>query len=101
MTYHDDFVPYIDVLSLEQWGRLFVSLLKYSAYDENPDFTDDVVLKVIWTTVKKGLERDSERYKERCSRAKYAVYCRETKKAGSPVMSYEKWQETSAYFDIR
>jgi len=100
MIYHDDFISYTEVLSLEQMGKLFVAILKFSAFDEIPDFEDDRELKIIWIGVMKGIERDAKRYVENCKNKKYAAYCRECDKNGVPRMTKEQWKKTNGYFDI-
>ena len=54
------------MLSDEQVGRLLKGLLTYADRGEKPDFTDDITLRVLFSILRKQIDREYEKYDERC-----------------------------------
>lgn len=61
----------LDVLEDTDKGRLFEGILRYGRDGEVPDFTGP--LMAVWALIKNRLDRDSQRYADRCEKARAAV----------------------------
>lgn len=66
-------------------GRLFEGILRYGRDGEVPDFTGP--LMAVWALIKHRLDRDSQRYADRCEKARAAVN--------------KRWGNTDEYERIR
>ena len=54
------------MLSDEQVGRLLKGLLNYADRGEKPDFTDDITLRVLFSILRKQIDREYKKYDELC-----------------------------------
>lgn len=90
-----DVIPALDELSDSQAGRLFRAVMKYAKDGETPDIEDQMV-RLVWATMKKSLDRDAERYATLCTKNSYRVYTRWAKEKGDAVLPYDEWY-TSVY----
>ena len=68
LLYKDSYEE-VMLLSIEQRGKLLTALYEYAITTQEPDF-DDIALKIVFSTIKRGIDRDSEKYEERCKRNK-------------------------------
>lgn len=94
MVYFDDVLPALDLLSNEEAGRLFRSMLEYAKLGVVPDFGDSVVLNMAWRFVQPQIERDKAVYDKKLLKTRYAVYCREQKKKNIEPLEFEEWVQT-------
>ena len=62
----NDCADELAMLSDEQVGRLLKGLLSYADRGEKPDFTDDITLRVLFSILRKQIDREYEKYDERC-----------------------------------
>ena len=62
-----DSAPQWDMLSYEQKGKLIEALMSYGSTGEESDI-DDPVVKMAYIGMKATLDRDSEKYDERCKK---------------------------------
>ena len=53
----------IEMLSMEQRGILFTAILKYTADQPIPDFTDNAV-KIAFSFIRSQIDRDAEKYNQ-------------------------------------
>ena len=58
----------IDQLSNEQRGRLFLALFDYACDKIEPDFEGDPVLNMGFSVIRNYLDRDEEKYHEKCKK---------------------------------
>ena len=69
---HNSFIIYHDTgdmvikLSDESAGRLFKGIFQYAREGTVPDFSDDMVLEMVFIPIKNYLDRDAEAYEQRC-----------------------------------
>ena len=62
----NDYADEFGMLSDEQTGRLLKGLLNYADRGEKPDFTDDITLRVLFSILRKQIDREYEKYDELC-----------------------------------
>ena len=84
-----DLRPCLTQLSAAEKGRLLEAILDYSEFGTVPDFSGK--LGIAWGFLRPKLDRDSEAYARKVQQRKYAVYVRESKKSGTPPLSFEEW----------
>lgn len=89
MIYHD-IRPSLALLNNEQKGQLFDAILAYSEDGCEPAFID-LGLAILWTQLKPQIDRSNARYEKTIIQRKYAVYCREEKRAGRDPMAFEDY----------
>lgn len=65
---YGDIEPVIDELSDEQVGQLFRGMVQYFNTGETPDFTG--VLKFVFIPIQQQIDRDAEKYAEKCAKNK-------------------------------
>lgn len=77
----------LSLLSDAQTGRLIKALLQYADSGEMPDLSDDTLVQLMFSILKKQIDRDFETYEEKCERrtssAKKAAQARYRKKEKS------------------
>lgn len=61
-----DVAPCLERLSLEEKGRLFAAILEYGQYGVVPDL--EGMTGVAWDFIRPRVDRDAERYEEKCQR---------------------------------
>ena len=81
----NDYADEFGMLSDEQVGRLLKGMLNYADRGEKPDFTDDITLRVLFSILRKQIDREYEKYDELC-RARSAA----GRKAAAARYSREK-----------
>lgn len=74
-----DSLKELDLLTDEQTGKLLKALLRYAENGEEPDFSDDKAICVMFSMMKKQVDRDFGKYQELCDRRSEAG-----KKGGAP-----------------
>lgn len=65
-------------LDLEETGRLFLAILDYSEYRNEPDFSEEneLALCVAWDVIKPKIDADLLRYQEKCEKNRKAAQAR-------------------------
>lgn len=101
MIYFDDVLPALDLLSDEEAGRLFRSVLGYAKSGVAPDFGDSVALNMAWRFVRLQIERDMAVYDKKLLKTRYAVYCREQKKKDIEPLAFEEWVQVISSDDTK
>ena len=88
-----DILPPIKTLPDADRGKLFTAMLEYAQFGVVPEF--DGALNMAWQFILPKLDRDEEAYKKKSVvPKKYAVFCREYRKAnpGIDPPSFEEWK---------
>lgn len=75
-------------------GLLFLGAMRYGK-DETPPTFQNPLLSVIWPLIKTAVDHDAEAYDAKILQKKYAVYVRETKKAGRDPMDFDAWKAST------
>lgn len=86
-----DVLDILDELTDEESGQLFRAILKYAATGEIPEFSDRG-LRMIWKEQQRKIDRDIEKYEEKCVKSAYSTYCRECKRAEIEPLAFEEWR---------
>ena len=89
MIYFDSIRPALSRLDDSQLGALFRAIIEYAQTGAVADL--DNMAGFAFDSLRPKIDRDDERYQEQCQKSSYAVYCRETKKAGSQPLSFDQW----------
>ena len=84
-----DLRPCLTQLSAAEKGRLLEAILDYSEFGTVPDFSGK--LGIAWGFLRPKLDRDRDAHARKVQQRKYAVYVRESKKSGTPPLSFEEW----------
>ena len=66
-----DWLSLIEDLNMEQRGRLFTAILELENFGTDPDFSDDVELKVLFKVVHRALADSDREYEETVKRKEY------------------------------
>ena len=90
MLYFDAVRPAISRLDETQCGVLLRSLMDYAQYGVVPEL--DPMTGLAFDMLVPKIDRDAERYEESREQRQYAVYTREKKRSGEPVMSIGEWR---------
>ena len=77
---HCDIEDQLDLLTNEQVGTLFRSVVRYAS-DEEEISSNDGMVKLLFSVIKKQIDRDTEKYKAVCERRR---------EAGSKICSKER-----------
>lgn len=85
-----------DLLSLipeseERW-QILGALIDYAIDGDLPDFSGNIPAQMAWMSIKPHLDANGEKYQNKESSTRYAVYCRELKKAGEVPLPYTAWK---------
>lgn len=75
-------------------GLLFLGAMRYGKDETLPTFQNPL-LSVIWPLIKTAVDHDAEAYDAKILQKKYAVYVRETKKAGRDPMDFDAWKAST------
>lgn len=89
MIYFDTVLPAFERLDDEQLGALFRAVVCYAAHGEIVEL--DGMAGLTFDMMRPKLDRDDQKYRDKCIKSEYATYCREMKKQGSEPLSYERW----------
>lgn len=90
MLYFDAVRPAISRLDETQCGVLLRSIMDYAQYGVVPEL--DSMTGLAFDMLVPKIDRDAERYEESREQRQYAVYTREKKRSGEPVMSIGEWR---------
>ena len=90
MLYFDAVRPAISRLDETQCGVLLRSVMDYAQYGVVPEL--DPMTGLAFDMLVPKIDRDAERYEESREQRQYAVYTREKKRSGEPVMSIGEWR---------
>lgn len=82
--------PCLKRLSPEEKGVLFEAILDYGEFGVVPEL--DGAAAIAWDFIQPRIDKDGERYENTVKQREYAVYVRETKKAGQGPLSFEEWK---------
>lgn len=66
MLYFDR-LPYLNRMTREQRGDLFLFIMEYAQYGVVPEI-EDAMLGMAWDVVKPAIDLDTERYEARCEK---------------------------------
>lgn len=89
MIYFDTVLPAFERLDDAQLGALFRAVVSYAAHGEIIEL--DGMAGLVFDLMRPKIERDDQKYQEKCIKSEYATYCRETKKLGSEPLPYDRW----------
>lgn len=84
----------LEILNMEQRGELLTAILDYAADGIAPTF-EDSLLRMAWTIVRRGIDRDDTQYRTTILRRKYAAYCRYEKEADRTPLAFDEWLHES------
>ena len=90
MLYFDAVRPAISRLDETQCGVLLRAVVDYAQYGVVPEL--DAMTGLAFDMLVPKIDRDAERYEESREQRQYAVYTREKKRSGEPVMSIGEWR---------
>ena len=79
MLYFDDIEPILTIISAEQKGILFDSIIQYARHGTVPEIQDQL-LSMAWQIIKPKLDRDHINYENKSIKSEYSVFIREIKK---------------------
>jgi hypothetical protein len=85
--------PALNLLSVEDKGRLFEAILDYGEYGALPSFENFPSLAMAWEFLRPMLEKDSANYEDKVRKSRYAAYCKEADKGGGKRLSFSEWEE--------
>ena len=63
-----DSLKELDLLTDEQTGKLLKALLRYAENGEEPDFSDDKAIMLMFSMMSRRIDRDFERYSKVCEK---------------------------------
>lgn len=92
MLYFDIRQP-LQVLPMEEKGRLFDAILEYGEFGTVPDF--DGMLAMAWGFIQPRLDRDGENYENTIAQRKYAAFCKKIGNTDVCKPSFEEWKEAT------
>ena len=84
MLYFDR-LPYLNRMTREQRGDLFLWIMEYAQYGVVPEI-EDPMLGMAWDVVKPAIDLDTERYEAKCERNRENIQKR-WKKASNTTVS--------------
>ena len=74
-----DLYDELEMIGDAQTGRLVKALLRYADSGAQPDFSDDIALRMLFSVMKKQIDRDFKKYTELCEKRSEAG-----KRGGAP-----------------
>ena len=86
-----DLVDALNSLDDVQAGQLFKALMAYAQWGEVRPLTG--VAEFAFRTARPRIDKDAERYADRCRKNLYYSYLRSAKQRGEPLLEYEEWEE--------
>ena len=89
-----DLLDAIEQLDPTDAGLLFLGAMRYGK-DGTPPTFQNPLLSVVWPFIKTAVDHDAETYNSKVSQKKYAVYVRESKKAGLEPMDFDAWKASA------
>lgn len=87
-----DTLEHVRMLTMEQRGELFTALYEYAAEGKSSDF-DDGMVKMAFSFMRAQIDRDFEKYRDKCEKNRECVLKRYEKKNESTNV-YERSQES-------
>lgn len=87
-----DIIPAIQMLSNDECGELFKTILQYSSFGECAEPSNRV--KLAWAFMKPLIDRDNQKYIDVSIQNKYKVYKRECKRRNVAPLDLEEWIST-------
>ena len=85
-----DIIPALAMMSDEEKGKMFMGMLEYGQYGVVPELKEEK-LAMAWTFLQPKLDFDDSKYKQRCLKSKYSVYCRWCKQEGVQKPTFAEW----------
>jgi GTPase SAR1 family protein len=84
MCVYYDYLACLEKLTVEECGRLFLSMLRYCTEGDEPEFKGNE--RFLWPMLKGQLDRDREKYEEYCTqnRHRYNTYTETKARPTSP-----------------
>lgn len=83
--------PCLKRLSTQEKGMLFDAILDYGEFGTEPEL--EGMVGVAWDFLRPKLDRDNDRYERQTEQRRYAVYVREAKGQGGPILSLKEWKD--------
>ena len=93
ILYADDWAQWTEDYTNEETGALLKALINYFFTGEIAEF-DDRGMKQFFRQAIKSIDRDRERYEEKCLRNMHNRYKGTCKKNGSEPLDFEEWLTT-------
>ncbi len=90
---YEDLASSIEKLPDDLAGQLIKAYLRYSFTGVKPNFSDSLVLDVLWANAKSQTDRDYEAYKTKVLKNKYAAYCKKCKQQKIKALCKDDWDE--------
>lgn len=97
-AYFDRWHPYYG-LTDEELGMLFRAAMVYAEFEEEPPFTDNRQLMVMFNSLRPAINADRRAYRLKQLKNTYKTYRRESKKTGVEPLSIMEWLQDEG-FDI-
>lgn len=82
--------PAMQVLSLDDRGRLLTAILDYAINGVLPDCPSGA-LAAIWAMTQPRIDADQGNYRTKVTKSRYAAHVRECKRTGYPYPTYAVW----------
>ena len=67
------------------------AILDYGEFGTEPEL--EGMVGVAWDFLRPKLDRDNDRYERQTEQRRYAVYVREAKGQGGPILSLKEWKD--------
>ena len=99
MLYFDSLRPAMKRLDDAQCGALLRRILAYAEEGRLPREEGDPLVSFAFDMLLPKIDQDEERFAAVAQQRRYAVFCREEKKAGREPLSFETWSESEASDD--
>lgn len=93
MVYFDTVRPAFERMDNAELGALFRAIVNYAEYGEISDL--DGMAGLTFDLLRPKIDRDGQRYRDKCEQSRYATYCREMKKLNAQPLPYDKWKNGS------
>ena len=90
---YEDLASSIEKLPDELAGRLVKDYLCYSFTGAEPDYSESLILDVLWANAKSQTDRDYSAYSAKVMKNKYAAYCKNCKQRKIKALCREDWEE--------
>ena len=90
-----DWNKYTGKLTTEQNGRLFEAIIKLAMTGEDTDFSDDLVLTMVWVGISDTIKRDTDKYVDKCRKNR-----ENGNKGGRPRKDDQNPEKPNGYFGL-
>ena len=81
--------PSLDKMSDELAGKLFRIMLEYGETLYEPEIPEG--LEIAWPLIRYTLDRDHQRYQNRCTKNAYNAYARWATERGETLLTFDEW----------